>query len=89
MSSSRLALLSAACSGALNYCGNGARPIDRNLGQLRGRLTASSTDATSTAGGLLVDHGDLPGLHRVLTGLDRDSIEIARSVADGRATPPR
>ena len=24
----------------------------------------------------LVDRGDLPGLHRVLTGLDRDSIEM-------------
>ena len=24
----------------------------------------------------LVGHGDVPGLHRVLTGLDRDSIEM-------------
>jgi hypothetical protein len=24
----------------------------------------------------LVSHGDVPGLHRVLTGLDRDSIEM-------------
>jgi hypothetical protein len=24
----------------------------------------------------LIDRGDVPGLHRVLTGLDRDSIEM-------------
>ena len=28
----------------------------------------------------LIDDGDVPGLHRVLTGLDRDSIEM-REVA--------
>jgi hypothetical protein len=24
----------------------------------------------------LLDHGDIPGIHRILTGLDRESIEM-------------
>lgn len=35
----------------------------------------------------LVERGDVLGLHRVITGLHRDSIEMREGVAAGRAAP--
>lgn len=50
--------------------------IRKNLTRLRGAVQASRTSAMCGGWGTLVSSGDLGGLHRALTGLDRDSIEM-------------
>jgi len=50
--------------------------IERNLQRLRGVVTGQPHDRNLDRWGLLVERGDILGLHRVLTGLDRDSIEM-------------
>jgi hypothetical protein len=50
--------------------------IERNLQRLRGSVTGQPHMRNLDRWSLLVDHGDMLGLHRVLTGLDRDSIEM-------------
>jgi hypothetical protein len=50
--------------------------IERNIERLRSRITGQPHSRNLDRWSLLVDHRDLLGLHRVLTGLDRDSIEM-------------
>jgi hypothetical protein len=50
--------------------------IERNLERLRGSVTGQPHNRNLDRWQSLVRHGDVPGLHRVLTGLDRDSIEM-------------
>jgi transcriptional regulator with XRE-family HTH domain len=50
--------------------------IERNLERLSGQVTGQPHLRNLERWRDLVDCGDLPGLHRVLTGLDRDSIEM-------------
>ena len=50
--------------------------IERNLQRLRSRITGQPHTRNLDRWSQLVDHGDVLGLHRVLTGLDRDSIEM-------------
>lgn len=50
--------------------------IKRNLDRLRDGVTGQPHERNLQRWGELVDRSDLPGLHRVLTGLDRDSIEM-------------
>ena len=50
--------------------------IERNLERLRIRITGQPHSRNLDRWKLLVDHGDVLGLHRALTGLDRDSIEM-------------
>jgi hypothetical protein len=50
--------------------------IERNLDRLDDRVTGQPHERNLDRCRQLVDRGDLPGLHRVLTGLDRDSIEM-------------
>jgi hypothetical protein len=50
--------------------------IERNLERLRTRITGQPHSRNLDRWGLLVGQGDVLGLHRVLTGLDRDSIEM-------------
>jgi hypothetical protein len=50
--------------------------IERNLQRLRGSVTGQPHDRNLDRWDLLVQRGDVLGLHRVLTGLDRDSIEM-------------
>jgi transcriptional regulator with XRE-family HTH domain len=50
--------------------------IERNLERLSGQVTGQPHVRNLQGWRDLVDRGDLPGLHRVLTGLDRDSIEM-------------
>jgi transcriptional regulator with XRE-family HTH domain len=50
--------------------------IERNLGQLRGSVTGPPHSRNLDRWESLVRDGDVPGPHRVLTGLDRDSIEM-------------
>jgi transcriptional regulator with XRE-family HTH domain len=50
--------------------------IERNLDRLSDRVTGQPHERNLDRWRQLVDRGDLPGLHRVLTGLDRDSIEM-------------
>jgi transcriptional regulator with XRE-family HTH domain len=55
----------------------GWRPtILRNLERLRVRTTGQPHLRNLDRWQHLVERGDLPGLHRVLTGLDRDSVEM-------------
>jgi hypothetical protein len=55
----------------------GWRPtIERNLGRLRGRVTGQPHQRNLERWRSLVEGGDVLGLHRVLTGLDRESIEM-------------
>lgn len=55
----------------------GWRPtMDRNLDRLGGRVTGQPHERNLERWRQLIDNGDLPGLHRVLTGLDRSSIEM-------------
>jgi transcriptional regulator with XRE-family HTH domain len=48
------------------------RNLERLRGTVRGRLHLRNLDRWEG----LLDRGDISGLHRVLTGLDRDSIEM-------------
>ena len=50
--------------------------IERNLERLRGRVTGQPHTRNLDRWSQLVEDGDVLGLHRVLTGLDRDSIEM-------------
>jgi transcriptional regulator with XRE-family HTH domain len=50
--------------------------IERNIERLRSCTTGQPHSRNLDRWSLLVDHVDLLGLHRVLTGLDRDSIEM-------------
>lgn len=50
--------------------------IERNLDRLGDRMAGQPHERNLQRWRDLVDRGDLPGLHRVLTGLDRDSIEM-------------
>lgn len=50
--------------------------IERNLERLRGRVTGQPHIRNLDRWSQLVEDGDVLGLHRVLTGLDRDSIEM-------------
>jgi transcriptional regulator with XRE-family HTH domain len=50
--------------------------IDRNLDHLGEGVTGQPHERNLDRWRRLVDDRDLPGIHRVLTGLDRDSIEM-------------
>lgn len=50
--------------------------IGHNLDLLEGRVTGQPHERNLDRWRQLVDDDDLPGIHRVLTGLDRDSIEM-------------
>jgi len=50
--------------------------IERNLEQLRGRVTGQPHQRNLERWTSLVESADVLGLHRVLTGLDRGSIEM-------------
>ena len=50
--------------------------IEGNLDRLGERVTGQPHERNLDRWRQLVDRGDVPGLHRVLTGLDRDSIEM-------------
>ena len=50
--------------------------IERNLDGLSERVTGQPHGRNLERWRQLVDRGDVPGLHRVLTGLDRGSIEM-------------
>ncbi len=50
--------------------------IERNLTRLRGGVSGQPHERNLQRWRELVDRGDVLGLHRVLTGLDRDSIEM-------------
>lgn len=50
--------------------------IERNLQRLRGRVTGQPHERNLQRWTSLVEGGDVGGLHRVLTGLDRESIEM-------------
>ena len=50
--------------------------IERNLERLRGQVTGQPHLRNLERWLLLVKQNDVSGLHRVLTGLDRDSIEM-------------
>jgi len=50
--------------------------IQRNLKRLRGGVQGQPHQRNLTRWTSLIDTSDLGGLHRVLTGLDRDSIEM-------------
>ncbi len=63
--------------------------IEERLRQLRSQVTGQPHTRNVDRWGNLVDRGDVPGLHRVLTGLDRDTIEMREvSPMGGRARPP-
>jgi hypothetical protein len=50
--------------------------IEGNLNRLSERVTGQPHERNLDRWRQLVDRGDLPGLHRVLTGVDRDSIKM-------------
>jgi hypothetical protein len=50
--------------------------IEHNLDRLRSNVTGQPHLRNLERWQDLIDAGDEPGLHRVLTGLDRDSIEM-------------
>ena len=50
--------------------------IERNLQRLRSSVTGQPHSRNLDRWDSLVERGDVLGLHRVLTGLDRDSIEM-------------
>jgi transcriptional regulator with XRE-family HTH domain len=50
--------------------------IERNLERLRGTVRGQPHVRNLDRWESLLDRGDVPGFHRVLTGLDRDSIEM-------------
>ena len=50
--------------------------IRKNLTRLRSAVQGQPHERNVRRWGALVSSGDLGGLHRVLTGLDRDSIEM-------------
>lgn len=50
--------------------------IKRNLKRLRGSVSGQPHERNLDRWTSLVERGEVPNLHRVLTGLDRDSIEM-------------
>jgi transcriptional regulator with XRE-family HTH domain len=50
--------------------------IERNLQRLRGGVAGQPHTRNLDRWESLFEQGDVPGLHRILTGLDRDSIEM-------------
>lgn len=50
--------------------------LERNLDRLSDQVTGQPHERNLDHWRQLIDRVDLPGLHRVLTGLDRDSIEM-------------
>jgi len=62
--------------------------IERHLGRLRGRVTGQPHQRNLERWTALVDSGDVLGLRRVLTGLDRDSIEMREVSPMGGLLPP-
>ncbi len=50
--------------------------IEKNLLRLSGGVTGQPHERNLARWKQLVEDGDVPGLHRVLTGLDRNSIEM-------------
>lgn len=50
--------------------------ITRNLSRLRDGVRGQPHERNLERWGALIESGDINGLHRVLTGLDRDSIEM-------------
>ena len=50
--------------------------IERNLERLRSTVRGQPHIRNLDRWESLLDRGDVPGLHRILTGLDRDSIEM-------------
>jgi len=50
--------------------------IERNLDRLDDRVTGQPHERNLDRWRQLVDRRDVPGMHRVLTGLDRDFIEM-------------
>jgi hypothetical protein len=50
--------------------------IEANLQRLRRSVRGQPHSRNLDRWNLLIEHGDVLGLHRVLTGLDRDSIEM-------------
>ncbi|WP_245671714.1 helix-turn-helix domain-containing protein [Nocardia amamiensis] len=50
--------------------------IERNLRRLRDGVSGQPHVRNIDRWESLIERGDVPGLHRVLTGLDRDSIEM-------------
>ncbi len=62
--------------------------IGQNLDRLGRGVTGQPHQRNLERWRNLLDRGDLPGLHRVLTGLDRDSIEMREvSPLSGVLTP--
>jgi len=55
---------------------NWQQTIERNLKRLEEQVTGQPHERNVDRWRQLVDEGNLPGLHRVLTGLDRESIEM-------------
>ena len=50
--------------------------IERNIERLRSSVSGQPHRRNLDRWTSLIERGDVPGLHRVLTGLDRDSIEM-------------
>jgi transcriptional regulator with XRE-family HTH domain len=50
--------------------------IERNIQRLRGSVRGQPHSRNLDRWSSLIEHGDVLGLHRVLTGLDPDSIEM-------------
>lgn len=50
--------------------------IERNLDRLNEQITGQPHTRNLERWRSLIEHRDVPGLHRVLTGLDRNSIEM-------------
>jgi len=50
--------------------------IDRNLAMLRSDVSGQPHLRNLDRWDALIERSDVPGLHRVLTGLDRESIEM-------------
>jgi len=61
--------------------------IQRNLERLRGTVRGQPHLRNLDRWQSLLDHGDVAGLHRVLTGLDRDSIEMREVSPAGGLLP--
>ncbi len=63
--------------------------IERNLQRLRRTVTGQPHSRNLDRWSTLVEHRDVLGLHRVLTGLDRDSIEMREVSPMGGLLPER
>jgi DNA-binding transcriptional regulator YdaS (Cro superfamily) len=50
--------------------------VERNLERLRGAVRGEPHVRNLDRWESLLEHGDVTGIHRILTGLDRDSIEM-------------